>query len=275
MRAGKVVALVVGILVVLLALALLVPGGVLLGYYGTQRDSDGFFQTSSRVLSTNGSALVTPDVELNMGPLAGRWLPTGGRAAIRIAAEATAGEQLFVGIGPSSDVSRYLDGVDYDEVTDFGWGWSSVKYRHMDGSMPATPPGDQDFWVAEQEGAGTLTLDWDIVDGNWTAVVMNADGSAPVRADVGLGARFDILLPIGIGITVGGVILLGLGILLIVLGARKSATPQPPKGGASQTASQETSPQAPQSSGSQAKVSESASAQQADQQPPAAKSSDS
>lgn len=240
MRAGKIVALVAGILIVLIALALVVPGGVLLGLYGTQRDSDGFFQTSSRVLSTNGSALVTPDVDLNLGPLAGRWVPTGGRVAIRIEATGGSGDELFLGIGPSNDVADYLDGVDYDEVTDFGWAWNSVRYRHMDGTMAAAPPATEDFWVAQEEGSDTLTLDWDIADGNWTAVVMNADGSAPVRAEVSLGARFDILLPIGIGITIGGVILLAVGILLIVLGARRS-TPPPAAG---QAVPQATSPQA-------------------------------
>ena len=115
--------------------------------------------------------------------------------------------------------------MDYDEVTDFGWGMHSVRYRHIDGSAQAAPPGEQDFWAGSEEGSGTVTLDWDVEDGNWTAVVMNADGSAPVRAEVSVGARFDILLPIAIGLTVAGVVLLGLGILLIVLGARRPKTP--------------------------------------------------
>lgn len=228
MRAGKIVALIAGILIVLIALGLLIPGGVLLGLYGTQRDSDGFFHTSSRVLSSNGSALVTPDVDLSMGPLVGDWLPTGDRAAIRIEASSSSDENLFVGIGPSADVSGYLEDVDYDEVTDFGWGWRSVSYRHMDGTASAAAPGQQDFWVASSEGQGTIVLDWDIANGSWTAAVMNADGSAPVRAEVSLGARFDILLPIGIGLVVGGVVLLAVGILLIVLGARRPpSAPQP------------------------------------------------
>ncbi len=241
MRAGKIVALVAGILMVLVALAVLVPGSVLLGIYGTQRDSDGFFQTSSRVLSSNGSALSTPDVDLNMGPLVGDWLPTGDRAALRVEATSSRDGSLFVGIGPSRDVIGYLEGVDYDEVTDFGWGWRSVSYRHMDGAVSATPPGDQDFWVAEKEGRDTLTLDWDIQDGSWTAVVMNADGSAPVRAEVSLGARFDILLPIGIGLVVGGVILLAVGILLIVIGARRSPAPAQTGGMAPPSAASPTS----------------------------------
>lgn len=68
-------------------------------------------------------------------------------------------------------------------------------------------------------------MDWDVREGSWMAVLMNADGSAPVWADVSVGARVDFLLGIGIGITVGGAVLLGVGILLIVIGARRSKTP--------------------------------------------------
>jgi hypothetical protein len=225
MRAGKIVALVAGILILLISLALLVPGGVLLGIYGTQRDSAGFFETSSRTLSSSGYALVTPDVEVNMRPMLEGWIPTGDRAALRIRATSSADTPAFLGIGPSDEVSRYLAGVEYDEVTDFGWMWEEVKYRHLDGRAPSSPPGEQYFWVAREEGSGTLTLEWDIEDGNWTAVIMNGDAAAAVSAGVSLGARFDILLPIGIGMTVGGVVLLVVGILLIALGARRSATP--------------------------------------------------
>jgi len=225
MRAGKIVALVVGILMVLISLALLIPGGVLLGLYGTQRDSAGFFETSSRTLSSSGYALVTPDVDVSMGPMMGGWIPTGDRAALRIRAASSSDTPAFLGIGPSDEVSRYLAGVEYDEVTDFGWMWHQVKYRHLDGRAPSSPPGEQDFWVAQEEGSGTLTLEWDIEDGNWTAVIMNGDATSAVSAGVSLGARFDILLPIGIGMTVGGVVLLVIGILLIVLGARRSAPP--------------------------------------------------
>jgi hypothetical protein len=225
MRAGKIIALVVGILMVLIAIGLLVPGSVLLGLYGTQRDDAGFFETSSRTLSSNGYALVTPDVEVNMGPLAWDWLPTGDRTAVRIKVTSSGDAPAFVGIGPSNEVARYLAGVEYDEVTNFGWAWMSVEYRHLDGGAPSSPPEQESFWVAQEEGSGTLTLEWDVEDGNWTAVVMNGDASASVYASVSLGALFDILLPIGIGMTVAGIVLLVVGIVLIVVGARRTPTP--------------------------------------------------
>jgi hypothetical protein len=96
-----------------------------------------------------------------------------------------------------------------------------VGYRHFDGSAPSSPPSGQTFWVASREGSGSQDLRWDILDGKWTAVIMNADGSTPVTADMSLGARFDILQPIAIAVTVIGAILLSVGILLVVLGVRR------------------------------------------------------
>ena len=78
MRPAKIVAIVLGALLVLIGLALLVSGVFLLAIYGTQRDSSGFFETSDRVVSTTGHALVTPDVDLNLGPGLADWTPTGG-----------------------------------------------------------------------------------------------------------------------------------------------------------------------------------------------------
>jgi len=37
-------------------------------------------------------------------------------------------------------------------------------------------------------GAGTQTLNWDVKDGNWSVVVMNADGSKGVNTRVSAGA---------------------------------------------------------------------------------------
>jgi uncharacterized membrane protein len=220
MRPAKIVAIVIGALLVLIGLALLAPGGFLLGVYGTQRDASGFFETSSRVVSTGGYALITPDVDINVGSGLG-WIPRGSTAAVRIRAASSTASSLFVGIGPSDQVAKYLNGVAHDEVTNFGWMSASVKYRHLDGGAPSSPPDQQSFWVAKQEGSGSQVVEWDIQGGDWTAVIMNSDATAAVAANVSLGARFDILLPIAIGLTVAGVVLLVLGIVLIVLGARR------------------------------------------------------
>ncbi len=224
MRPAKIVAIVIGAILVLLGLGLLAPGGFLLWAYGTQRDANSYFESSARNMSTSGYALTAPRVDVHIGSGLD-WMPRGAAASVRIRAASTTETAVFVGIGPTLEVDRYLGGVERDEVTSFGWGAGSVRYEHVAGGAPPSPPGEQDFWVASSEGFGSQLVEWDVLDGNWTFVVMNADASRPVSAAVSLGARFDILYPIGVGLTAGGVILLAVGILLIVLGARRPRRP--------------------------------------------------
>lgn len=66
MRAGKVISIIAGVLLLLIGIALFAPEGFLLAVHGTQRDASGFFETSSRVVSTSGYALTTPDVDVSM-----------------------------------------------------------------------------------------------------------------------------------------------------------------------------------------------------------------
>jgi uncharacterized membrane protein len=224
MRPAKIVAIVIGALLILVGIGVLTPGIIVLSINGSYKDSSGFFSTSDRALSSSGYALVTPDVKLNIG--SGDWIPGGGLVQIRATSSGTA--PVFIGIGPTDQVNAYLSGVAYDEVTNLGWFSSSVQYRHYDGGAPSAPPGQQTFWVAKEEGQGTQTVQWNVHSGDWTAVVMNADATAPVEADVSLGARLGFLLPLGIGLTVAGVVLLAVGIVLVVLGARRSRPPLQP-----------------------------------------------
>ena len=223
MRPAKIVAIVIGVLLILISLGFLGSGGFLM-WLGGRADSDGFLSVTQNHLSSSGYALASPNVELNFG--SGDWLPGGGLVEIRATSSGTA--PIFVGIGPSDQVAAYLNGVAYDEVTNLGWFHSSVDLVPHQGGAPASPPGQQAFWAAKQEGSGTQAVQWTVQSGSWTAVLMNADGSAPVSANLRLGARLGFLLPVGIGVTAAGVVLLAVGILLVALGARRSRRPVQP-----------------------------------------------
>jgi hypothetical protein len=56
--------------------------------------------------------------------------------------------------------------------------------------------------------------------GDWTLVVMNGDGSAPVLTSVSAGVQAPALRPVAVGAMVGGAVLLLLGVAAIVLAAR-------------------------------------------------------
>jgi hypothetical protein len=126
---------------------------------------------------------------------------------IRIRAHSS--QPVFVGIARAAAVDSYLASVRHEVATRFDARQSA--FRLHEGGAPATPPTAKQFWAAQSLGTGTQTLSWSPQNGNWRVVVMNADGSAGVRTDLALGARFPHLLWVGIGVLSGGAVLLLLG----------------------------------------------------------------
>ena len=207
---ARLTALAIGALLVLLSLALLGGGGTALWADRTQREG-GYVMTDVHEFSTSGSALATVSTEL--GSAGFGWLYAPGlmdKVRIRVT-RVSPGPPLFVGIGRSTDVDRYLAGVDHTIITEF-WG---NKTEAVGGGTTESPPGRQDFWVASATGAGTQTLNWDPTNGSWTVVVMNADGRRGVAVGAELGARMPALVWIALGVLAAGVVLLVGGGLLI------------------------------------------------------------
>lgn len=219
-RLARVVA---GAVLALLSLALLTGAGFGLWADLTQR-SAGYVTAGARNFSTSGSALATEPTQLGSAGVG--WLYTPGLLdTIRVhITPASPGKPLFVGIGRSSDVDRYLAGVDHTVVSDF----FGNKTETVGGGRSVSSPGSQTFWVASSAGSGARTLLWHPRDGSWTVVAMNADGRPGVAVTAALGARMPALLWIALGFLVGGAIFLAGGGLLIVGAIRsRSATHEP------------------------------------------------
>jgi hypothetical protein len=221
MRFVKIAAMMLGVLFALAGLASVTSGGFLLGVYATQRDPSGFFTSPGQQVGSYGFALTAPDINAILGPRWERWIPGRGNVTVRIEGDSLLPAPLFVGIGPTGRVSKYLTGVPRDKITRIDWVAGSVEYSHVDGTKLPPAPGKQTFWVAKEQGSGTQTLEWELQQGDWTVVIMNADASAPVAATVSVGARFGILTPLVIGLTAGGVVLLAIAATLIFFGARR------------------------------------------------------
>jgi hypothetical protein len=216
--AGRITALVIGALLVLVSLGLLAAGGTALWADRTQRDAAGYLTTGVHEFSAPGSALVTERIALD-APGVG-WLYSStllGKVRIRIT-PVNSGSPLFVGIGPSANVDRYLAGVGHTLISDF---WSE-SVQPIAGGVPGSPPGTQDFWVASASGAGAQTLTWDPANGSWTVVVMHADGRAGIDVGTDLAATYPALLGIAVGLLLAGGVLVLSGVLLIVGVIRRS-----------------------------------------------------
>ncbi len=180
-------------------------------------------------IEVSSRAVVTDDVELLRWNTMSEFISPPDD--IRVRGVATGSETLFMGIAPADAVAGYLDGVAHHEIIE----WDSfqdditdVVYARNEGSTDPTAPGTEGFWVASVSGSDEQALDWNIQSGEWALVIMNADGSPDVSADVQFGvARLSALLPIGlVSLFVGFVALIGGGRLVTSLSSRADETPR-------------------------------------------------
>ncbi len=229
---GRIVALVLGCIAVLPALGMLLAGGALSAAYAFGRDDDGFFEVHVDDLETSTAALTAEEIDLTTDPGTPGWLVDSLDADVRLTLTPVDGDrEMFLGIGPQRDVDAYLSTVAHDEIRSFDGGEPNLRRR--DGDADADPPTDQDLWVASVSGSGSQELLWEVGSGRWAVVVMNADGSAGVAADVVVGAKADFVLPLGLLMLVIGGLGLVVAVVLIVFGAHGlggggEAPPPPP-----------------------------------------------
>lgn len=220
--AGRIAALATGSLLVLIALCLLGAGATGVWADVAKREA-GYATTDVYHFSTSGSALATERTDLGTSGLG--WLYSPGiLGEVRIrATPVTSSVPLFVGIGPSDDVDRYLSGVGHTVISDF----RSEKTETVDGGRPRSIPASQHFWVASSSGTGTRSVVWKPRDGSWTVVVMNADARAGIDVGADLGAKVPALLWVSIGVLIGGAIFLAGGGLLIASALARRLPPAP------------------------------------------------
>jgi hypothetical protein len=245
MRLLKIVAIFLGILFALAGLALVTSGGFLLGVYGTHGDTSGYFTSPQQQVGSYGFALTAPNVNATLGSRWQRWVPTWGDITVRVQGNSEMPAPLFIGVGPTARVSKYLSGVPHDKITDIDWVAGSVQYVHVDGRTLPSAPGKQSFWVAKTQGTGLQTLEWKLEPGDWTVTIMNADASAPVAATMSIGAHFGIITRLVIGLVAGGLVLLAIATTLIWLGTRRRPPRRPVQVGHSGQQAQPVYPPAP------------------------------
>src|SRR5262245_45656352 len=240
--AGRVVLIVLGSLGVLFGLALLAGGGFLLWADRTQRD-DGYLTTPTERFATPTYAMTRSRLEVDTNG-EGWVLNENWFGKIRIRGESPTGSNLFIGIGPQAEVSRYLGDVAHANVQDVDFDPFRATYLAVSGNAPRAPPTDQTFWAASASGVGQQTLTWKVRDGDWSVVLMNADGSRGVAADVDLGAKLSWLLWVAVGTLIGGVLVTGGSAGLVVLAARKPRAPPTPAAPSAESPAPEPTPPA-------------------------------
>ncbi len=217
MGATRIIALVFAGISGLIGLALLGAG---IAVFASDRDN-GYFTSERHRLESATFAIATEEIDLGVDEV--DWAPDGllGDARIRVDGD----KAVFVGIGRDSDVDRYLGDVAHDEL--IGFDGEEAQFDRHDGSVPRTPPREQDFWVAKSEGAGEQALTWDAEFGRWTVVVMNADAARGIDAEADTGVKLDWATWAGIGSLVVGLLMMLGAIAVFLLVARRGSRESP------------------------------------------------
>ena len=216
--AGRVIAVVVGCVLILMSFGLLAGGTAVLVADQVSRD-DGFVTTDVETLSTDGYAYVLGDVlVVAPGPDSEVLDDVLGDVRVRTTSEDPT-TPVFVGIARERDVDAYLAGVARTVPTE-----ESFTGRDVPGSAPTTVPEDAGIWVESSVGTGEQELVVTPRAGRWSLVVMNADASPGVSVTGDVGVTVAWLTGAGIALLlVGAAVLIG-GVVLVTVGLRRASS---------------------------------------------------
>jgi hypothetical protein len=223
MNKGSRIALAItGAIASLIAVALVAGGGLAL-WGDSLKDDDGYLRTDTERFTADTRALATDNLDVDLGD-ADFLADSDDLGKITVSAESRDGKPVFVGIARTSDVERYLGGVPHTTVNDIDTTPFRADYERHSGHRHPVSPEHAGIWLASSQGDDKQSIDWEVDDGDYSVVVMNADGSLGVDADVSAGANLPFLDEIGWSAIGSGAFALLLGIGLIALAARKTRT---------------------------------------------------
>jgi hypothetical protein len=204
---GRIASIAAGGVTAVLAVGFIAAGALLL-WGDSKKDDQGYLSTGKDRYAASTYALATENLDVDLDG-AGWIMDRHDLGKVRLTVDSSAGKPVFVGIARTSDVSRYPHGTSYTSVTNVDYSPFHASYRDHDHGGDRRPalPADQGFWAASAHGPGMQTVAWDLEDGDWSIVVMNADGSRGVTTDISAGAKVPFLGTLG-WISVGGALML-------------------------------------------------------------------
>lgn len=209
-RVKRVFLVILGLIFIVVGLGSAATGGVIIALFGT----NGSMNTDLGQVEGNGYALVMNEFAINTP---GDPQTAHNFAKFSVTADSVDGEPMFIGIGASTDVNKYFEGVPRDVVSDLSD--RSARIVPIPGTKAPAPPGQQTFWLAKSEGTSP-TVQLQQSSDNLTMVIMRATPGQPVSTRVILGVQADSLFPISIGFIVFGALLLILGIWALIRGIK-------------------------------------------------------
>ena len=214
-------ALTVGGAILLVLGAIVVAGGAAALWQVGKSDS-GYISSGVHRFDTTSHAIVTEGLKVDSD--VPRWLI--GRT--RITASSSDGKPVFVGVARKRDVDAYLAKVSRSQIRNLEYGPFKVDYANRAGTASPPRPASRSIWAASTSGTGDQQLTWRLRSGEWRVVLMNADGSSGVRADVKVGGRINHVVPAALGVTGVGLLILLLGVGVVYAGRSRDGQPAVP-----------------------------------------------
>ncbi|TDO48447.1 hypothetical protein EV643_10776 [Kribbella sp. VKM Ac-2527] len=202
----------VGTLLIVVGLGALPVGAVGLWLDLTGRDSSGFIGTDLKRFSSTGHAIVTEPGALRLDGPAGVTNQLLGE--IRVTGVSGTTAPLFIGIATSQNAANYLAPVEHTVIPRLDQNSPEPVSDERAGRAPAERPGPQWIWAAQASGPGLQAVHWRPRVGDWSVVVMNADGSRGVEADLAVSVSVPWLDDAAYGLLGGGTLALLIGTLL-------------------------------------------------------------
>lgn len=207
-RAGLIV---LAAIMMVIGVGVAAGGAALLIAFGT----DGKITSGAHPVSTPTAAVITDVASIHNTSQVADIL---GSPTVHLTASGGNASGVFVGIGRASDVDSYLAGVAVDQARDVDLDPFVLSLSRLDGVATPTPPGEQTFWVASASARGVADLTWNVRDGDYRMVLMNADGTPVVDTQLSVGLQLPGFFGLSLGFLIGGLILLIGGIAVLRLG---------------------------------------------------------
>ena len=223
--AGRTIAVVVGSVLLLVSGGFITGGVAALVADQAMRDEAGFVTSDTETFSAETYAVTTENLELHLDEGAD-WVPEALLGDARITATAPAGSEVFLGMAPSAQVADYLADVPHSVFVEEEDG--NPVYSTTSGAAEPAPPTEADLWTVQAAGPGEQAITWEPDAGDWTIVLMNADGTPEVTADVTVGAELPALtVAAAVLLAIGGALLL-LSVVMLVLALRRRSLDEGP-----------------------------------------------
>lgn len=222
--AGRVLALVAGVLLLLAATGIGVGGGALVAVSGN-RDASGYLTSQPMEVSTPTAAITAEGIDIQRDDGWAGAIVDYGR--VRVTASSPDHAALFIGIGNESDIDRWLAGTAHDELTSAYANGSSALRRTAGAIRDVDAPAAQGFWLATASGTDTVVLDWAATDGRFAVVLARTSGASGITAQAQVATRIPDLTTLGVGLLGGGLMLAVAGFVLTYIGAAGLARRHP------------------------------------------------